>query len=95
MENQDEVKLLQKEIDRLTRRNKLLTKRIKKMEEANKNLIEEIEELEAKSEVVNVRVQDTGCPECGSELQEITKPDGSQLYICSNMPQCRYRVSCK
>lgn len=91
LENQDEVKLLKKEVDRLTRRNKLLTKRLKKVEEANKNLVEEIEELEVKSEKMYAKMPEEACPHCGSELDEITKPNGKKLYICSQMPTCKYR----
>lgn len=90
-----EKKLLQKEVERLNRRNKLLTKRIKKMEEANQNLIAEIEEAEAKSEVLQAKMPNKGCPQCGSILDEIIKADGSVLYICSQIPQCNYRKSCK
>ena len=82
---------LQKEVERLKRRNKILTKRCKKLEEENTKLCEELDLLEARNSAIMIEKLDV-CPECGEDLVEYTKPDSSVLTRCSNFPHCKYKV---
>lgn len=87
METKEQI--LQKEIDRLLRRNKILTKRIHKLQLENASLLEDLERLETVNYRTNlVKV----CPLCASEVESIVLPIGKTLTICSRYPErCSYR----
>lgn len=91
----EKIKLLEKEVARLTRRNKILTKRIKKIEEENIKLQGEIEiyeepwEDEFKSNFKNDHF--SICPKCGGEIHTYPKPDGTEIRRCDNFPTCKYK----
>ena len=85
----NKVNEMQKEIERLTKRNKVLTKRCKKLEEANKQLIEELEIYEATD--IHLPPDEDICPTCGGDLIIMTKPDDSVLKRCNNFPFCKYK----
>ena len=84
----DKDKFLQKEIDRLSRRNKLLTRRVKKLSEENQSLADELD----KSEALAIRIpRNNICPKCASDLETMTLYNNKVLEICSNYSTCKYK----
>ena len=87
---ENKEKQLQKEIDRLLRRNKILTKRIKKIQLENESLVDELNEIEAVRSV-RVVIQEA-CPHCGSGVSKTTIPSGRLLVMCDRYPtNCKYK----
>ena len=88
-------KQLQKEIDRLTRRNRTLQNRVKRLQADNDNLIAEIDILEVDKKFKRSPKKTTieECPSCQSEI--ILMDLGINIIKICSSKKCLYRKTLK
>lgn len=84
-----DLERLQKEVERLTRRNKILTNRISRMAEENQELIDELAQYEVKKIVSKPKMHI--CPKCTKKLDEYPGPTNKIVLLCSDFPKCTFR----
>jgi hypothetical protein len=92
---EQKIKQLQKEVERLKRREKIHINRIKRLNEENGKLAEEIETLEVHSKFKRKvqRVPADFCPICGGEIDVQDMGHGT-LIVCK-MKNCSFKKMVK
>ena len=87
------VKQLQKEVERLKRRNKVLIRRLKRLQSESTDLENELETIEALNEVAPLApiAPKMQCPtKCGGELKWHEAGPAGKILLCNTI-QCKYR----
>ena len=82
MEN-SKSKQLEKDIEKLKRRNKILTNRVKRLQKENQRLSREMDIMEALAEKVKDIRQCKICPSCGNTMEILQSFGNKRIWFCS------------